>query len=57
MLRIKKNIKQNQKSNLKFKMIFSGIKGLFKLLHRINKWKAEEEARVKLLYEVYDSRA
>jgi len=38
-------------------MIFSGIKGLFKLLHRINKWKAEEEARVKLLYEVYDSRA
>ena len=26
-------------------------------MFRIKKWQAEEEARVKLLYEVYDSRA
>ena len=55
----KKNMKQNQTDNLKFKMIFNGKKGILLLYNneRIKKWQNEEDARVKLLYQVYDDRA
>jgi hypothetical protein len=40
-------------------MIFNGKKGILLIYNneRIKKWQNEEDARVKLLYQVYDDRA